>query len=263
MSMGIISLVGEDLREHYRTEGYFILESVIPEAHLELLRAECERLMDVVDAEMDQRGTNTAGINHRSNRYFISNRHKSGDRLGEFLYSDLMAEICHATLGDEAFLFHEQFVVKAAEKGMPFAWHQDSGYIGYPHRPYLTCWCALDDVNEENGTVYILPRSRSNTEGLVEHTREKGTNDLVGYHGDDPGIPVIVPAGSIAVFSSLIFHRSGRNTTDKLRRVYLPQYSAEPIYRPDGGLHAFGIPLLHDGKNVAAEQQAHSAAKHS
>jgi len=39
----------------------------------------------------------------------------------------------------------------------------------------------------------------------------------------------IFPAGSIACFSSTLFHRSGPNTTDHVRRVYLAQYSTEPI----------------------------------
>jgi ectoine hydroxylase-related dioxygenase (phytanoyl-CoA dioxygenase family) len=47
--------------------------------------------------------------------------------------------------------------VKAAEQGMPFSWHQDSGFIDHRHRPYLTCWIALDDMTEANGTVYLLP----------------------------------------------------------------------------------------------------------
>lgn len=253
--MSIVSapLISEEQKQQYQNEGYCILEAVIPPAQLAMLRAECERLMDEMDVEMQQQNREVSGISHRSNRYFISNRHRPGDQLSTFLFSDIMAEICRATLGDEAYLFHEQFVVKAAEKGMPFAWHQDSGYVGYPHRPYLTCWCPLDDVNETNGTVYILPQSRSDTTGIAEHVREEGSNDLVGYHGDDPGIPVNVPAGSIAVFSSLTFHRSGRNTTDKLRRVYLPQYSAEPIRRPDGSMHAFATPFLHNGQRISAE----------
>ena len=37
------------------------------------------------------------------------------------------------------------------------------------------------------------------------------------------------PAGSIACFSSTLFHRSGPNTTDRIRRVYVAQYAAEPI----------------------------------
>ena len=37
------------------------------------------------------------------------------------------------------------------------------------------------------------------------------TNDRIGYEGDEKGEAVIVPAGSIAVFSSLVLHRSGAN----------------------------------------------------
>jgi ectoine hydroxylase-related dioxygenase (phytanoyl-CoA dioxygenase family) len=135
---------------------------------------------------------------------------------------------------------------------MKFGWHQDSGYVGYPHKPYLTCWCTLDDVNEENGSVYILPYSRAGVREIVKHSREEGTNDLIGYFGDDPGLPVIAPAGSIAVFSSVCFHRSGPNRTSKMRRIYLPQYSAEPILSEDGAkLRAFAEAFLKDGQIVA------------
>ena len=64
--------------------------------------------------------------------------------------------------------------------------------------------------------------------------REEETNDLVGYFGNDLGDPVLVPAGSIACFSSTAFHRSGPNTTDRMRRVYLAQYSSEPILNEVG-----------------------------
>jgi ectoine hydroxylase-related dioxygenase (phytanoyl-CoA dioxygenase family) len=145
-----------------------------------------------------------------------------------------MLQIAQAALGDTVYLFNEQYVVKAAERGMKFGWHQDSGFIPYAHRPYLTCWIALDDVTEANGTVYLLPYSRAGTRDVVEHVREEETNDMVGYFGNDPGDPVLVPAGSIACFSSTVFHRSGPNATDRMRRVYLAQYSSEPIPNGNG-----------------------------
>ena len=57
---------------------------------------------------------------------------------------------------------------------------------------------------------------------------------MIGYTGDDPGDPVVVPAGSIVCFSSTVLHRSGPNTTDHMRRVYVAQYSAEPLLDEDG-----------------------------
>jgi ectoine hydroxylase-related dioxygenase (phytanoyl-CoA dioxygenase family) len=247
-----MAVITEAQKKQYQDEGYFILERVIPDEHVEMLRDECARYIKMIEDEMDRQGKDVIGINHRNSRYFISNRYKESPSIASFIFSDLMADICRATLGDEAYLFHEQYVVKAAEKGMKFGWHQDSGYVGYPHKPYLTCWCTLDDVNEENGSVYILPYSRAGGREMMKHSREEGTNDLIGYFGDDPGVPVIAPTGSVAVFSSVCFHRSGPNRTARMRRVYLPQYSAEPILSEDGTkLRAFAEPFLKGGQIVA------------
>ena len=212
----------------FREEGVFVLERVVPPSDLTVLRDECQRCIDERDREMDRLGVDNLDLDHRGRRYFVHAYDKS-PAVRRFLFSDLMAQIARAALGETAYLFNEQYVVKAAEQGMKFGWHQDSGFIPYAHPPYLTCWIALDDVTEANGTVYLLPYSRAGTRDVVEHVRDAETNDMIGYFGEDPGDPVVVPAGSIACFSSTIFHRSGPNTTDEMRRVYLAQYSTEPI----------------------------------
>ena len=165
-----------------------------------------------------------------------------------------MAEVCKATIGDNAVLFNEQWVVKGAEQGMNFAWHQDSGYVlaedpGTDHAPYVTCWCTLDEVNEENGTVYLLPHSTAGTRGkIIEHERDPDVNDLIGYRGDEPGIALEVPAGSIVAFSSFNLHRSGANRSAKLRRVYLPQYASQPMVNSQTGTQMnVATPFLNGG----------------
>ena len=109
-------------------------------------------------------------------------------------------------------------------------------------------WILTYDVTEANGTVYLLPYSRAGTREVVPHQTAPGTGELEGYFGSDPGDPVIVPAGSIACFSSTVLHRSGFNRTPAWRRVYLPQYSAEPLRRSDGKLAAFAEPFLVNGE---------------
>lgn len=251
-----MSLISEQQRELYRTEGYMILPGVIPSGMLNMLREECSYYLGYYDSIMDAKGTQVENLSHRGKRYFINNRYRLSNRLWQFIFSDLMAQVANATVGPEAYLFHEQWVVKGAEQGMKFSWHQDSGYVKWydpttSHQPYVTCWCTLDDVSEENGTVYLLPHSRGGTRGrIIDHTKEEGSNDLIGYTGSDPGDAVIVPAGSIVAFDSMVFHRSGPNKTDRMRRIYLPQYSAAPINRPDGKPWAMATPFLRDGKNI-------------
>lgn len=238
-------------KEQYDREGFFILRNVLTAQQLEDLRAEAGRFMMEMDAEMDRLRVDNIGITHRGSRYFIGNRWPDSEKLQSFLFSDLMAAVCQATLGDEAYLFAEQFVIKAAEKGMSFGWHQDSGYVGYPHRPYLSCWCALDDMTIENGTVYLLNYEQAGTRDWVRHDQEEGTHDLIGYAGSEEGLAAIVPAGSVVVFSSTAFHRSGANTTENMRRVYLAQYSAEPILKwQSQECLNYAAPFLRDGKKL-------------
>ena len=165
-----MSLITEKQKQQFIEEGYFLLENVIPDNQLEMLRDECARYMREINAEMDEQRVDVLGLNHRDSRYFIKMKYKESERLSEFLFGDVMQSICRATLGDEAYLFLEQYVVNMAEVGMKLSWHQDTGYVDFPHRPYVTCWCTLDDVTEENGTVYILPYSMAQTRERIEHT---------------------------------------------------------------------------------------------
>ncbi len=239
-------------KEQFERDGYFILESVVPAEHIQIMRDEVASAIARIDSVMETRGVDRLGINSKNSRYFVSVlRDEPTNPIAEFVFSPLMADVCRATLGDQAYLFYEQYVVKAAERGESFSWHQDSGYVGFDHKPYITCWVTLDDVSQDNGTVSILPYDRAGTREWVRHTQDQSNNDLVGYHGDDPGIPVIAPAGSIAVFASTVFHRSGTNQTNQMRRIYLPQYSAQPILRPDDS-HVFNlaIPFVQNGEQV-------------
>ncbi len=237
----------------YRTRGFFILENVIPRDQLEDLREECARLVQEVDQEMESAGATSQGITHYKKRYFIGNRGQESAKISRFIFGDVMAAVARATLGDTVYLFNEQYVVKAPEKGTQFAWHQDSGYIGHYHTPYLSCWCSLDDITLENGTIYVLPYDRAGMtpDDLFDHEVERGTNDKVGYKGDDPGIPAVVPAGSVVVFSSRTFHRSGVNTSSRVRRSYLAQYSKEVIRTKDGTRNwGQAVPFWQDGQRV-------------
>jgi ectoine hydroxylase-related dioxygenase (phytanoyl-CoA dioxygenase family) len=244
MSAGTTSVfanpVTTEHRQQYEQQGFCVIERAIPADVLEVLRAEADRIVEEADAQADREGR------PRTNKYFMSAWQHS-EVVREFMTGDLMATIARSFLGDDVYLSFEQFVVKAAEQGGAFAWHQDSGYVNTPHRPYLTCWCTLDDVTEENGTVYMLPYERAGTRDVVEHSRDEGDWDLIGYRGDDPGDAVIAPAGSIACFASTVFHRSGPNTTPQRRRVLLPQYSSEPILKADGSPYHLAVPLLKIG----------------
>jgi ectoine hydroxylase-related dioxygenase (phytanoyl-CoA dioxygenase family) len=119
------------------------------------------------------------------------------------------------------------------------------------HAPYLTCWCPLDDATVANGTVRVLPFSRvpASGAGILPHQRQAQTNDLVGWADNSGAVTLEVPAGSIVAFSSLLLHATGANRTDKLRRVYLAQYTREVMLNPGTRqLRNSAVPLLLKGE---------------
>ena len=241
--------ISPDPIRQFHDEGYMIVPDFFDRQQLAVLRNECDAGIDEMHQRMDAAGTDLIHISHRGARYFINHQTDRSPALKQLAFSEQMAQLCRATLGDEVFFFLDQFVVKCAETGMSFSWHQDAGYIKHMKvKPYLTCWIPLDDVIVENGTVFVLPYSRAGSREAIKHIKDENTNDMVGYHGDDPGIPVEAKAGTLVAFSSHLFHRSTPNTTANRRRVYLLQYTQEAIYRPDGRPQNKVTPFLRQGE---------------
>src|SRR5690606_11383116 len=99
-----IHITDEHIKQ-YREKGFFILEKVIPEEELEMVRKECGELIDEQNKEMDRQGVDVINLSRRNSRYFVFLAYKDRPQLGKFIFSERMAEICKATIGDNAYLF--------------------------------------------------------------------------------------------------------------------------------------------------------------
>ena len=248
-------------REQFRSEGWFLVENALDDDLLEIARSACDRAQAALEREMRERGESRE-------RY---------PELRRVLFNDTTAALCDATIGATAYLQNEQFVVKLREPTSVFPWHQDSGYNVYRggaerHRPYVTLWLALDDVGHSNGTISLLPWSVVGGGELLEHRWDEATESWVGYDGDEPGVEIEVPAGSIVCLSSLSLHRSAPNTTERPRRSYVMQYTptlfrrasdfsgvrggTQVNLRSTGNIFSEGDPFLLDGRRVEGASSA-------
>ena len=227
---------------HFQREGFVVLPAALTGEELAGLRTECHRRMASMVATMDAVGADTLGLTHRDRRYFLHAPYQESSFLTGFLFGDTLVDVAAALLGDEVYLFLELFVVKPADVGTPMAWHQDGGYVdGNPHDPYVSLWVALDDMTAANGALCVLPWSRMPAGAGVgaapaPHVKDRATNDLVGYDGQDAGDLLEIPVGSIVAMSSTLFHRTGENTTVAPRRAFLASYSRSPVRAADGSL---------------------------
>lgn len=238
----------------FARDGYTVFDGALRGELLEILRRECDGFIVREDARMDAAGVDVLGASHRGKRYFANECQRERPALRRVLFSAVMADICRATLGPTAYFFLDQYVVKGPDGGLPFHWHQDSGYVvgfGGPveHAPYLTCWCPLDDATQDNGTVWVVPGSHQ--QGIVPHEPRDGPGELAAQFDDAGALALEVAAGSVVAFSSRMLHATGSNHTPRPRRVYLAQYTPEVMLNPGTRqLRRNAIPLVLNGHQV-------------
>ena len=259
-------------RAQYRSEGWFVVENALEPELLDVARSTCDRARAALEREMRERGEDRHdNISILGSRYFVRKGRERYPEIRRVLFNDTTAALCSATIGATAYLQNEQFVVKLREPTSVFPWHQDSGYNIYRggaerHPPYVTLWLALDDVSRANGTISLLPWSVVGGGELLEHHWDDATESWIGYEGDEQGVEIEVPAGSIVCFSSLSLHRSAPNTTARPRRSYVMQYTptlfrrtadysgvtggTQVDLRDAGNIFSEGDPFLLDGRRV-------------
>lgn len=218
-------------RAAFVEQGFFITEPLFDAAALDEIAAEFERIRAEEDAALGEGGSR--GITHRGRRYFLAGLHRRSKACHRLVTSRTLTELAVALLGPDVRLYWNQAVIKPPHHGAAFAWHQDTGYVPIEPKEYLTCWLAVDETTVENGCIRVLPGSHR--WGLQPHRRDETLGDLVGYSGPETGVPVPLKRGQAAIFSSLLLHSSGPNTTDRPRRAYVVQYAPTHAVNPRTG----------------------------
>jgi ectoine hydroxylase-related dioxygenase (phytanoyl-CoA dioxygenase family) len=109
--------------------------------------------------------------------------------------------------------------------------HADDGFfrIGRPHQPMMatTIW-ALTDFTADNGATRIVPGSH----------REPGHPDP---YDESVAVPAEMPAGSVLVMDSQLWHCGGPNTTEDEWRLGLNVQYVRGFFRTQQN-HYLGVP---------------------
>jgi len=135
-----------------------------------------------------------------------------------------LVEIAVSLVGPDVRMSWEQLVAKPPHASTELPWHQDDGYAPTDPPGYLTCWLALDDADEENGCIWIIPGSHRH--GIFRH-RSAGPyfrSGIEAFGHEENAVPAPVRKGEALLFNSLTLHRSGPNECARARRAWIVQY---------------------------------------
>ena len=126
-------------------------------------------------------------------------------------------------------LVWEFAIMKPPRDGAATPWHQDeaSFTVGTPYRTAVSCWIALQDVDEAHGCMLYVPGSHHGL--LIDHASVGGDRRAHALAAVDPDISraVAVPlsAGDAVLHHSRTLHGAGPNTAAGPRRALTLEFA--------------------------------------
>ena len=155
-----------------------------------------------------------------------------------------MVEVLTGLIGPNVQIHHSKMLVKPPENGAAFPMHQDYPYFPYKHHSMLAASVHLDDADEENGCLRVIPGSHK--QGPLPHI---GTYYL--HQKEYPiamGTPCPAKAGDVLFFNYLTIHGSDCNRSERTRRNVLYQYKAASDEAVNDGHVNWGAGLMVAGQ---------------
>lgn len=228
----------------YQSDGFTVCDGFLPEGEVERFREEIEgicagntlarhdsTLMEMEPAQPPE-GTRVRRIYQPCHHF---------PEFGSLSVSDRLLDCVEQLLGPDLLIQYSKINMKPADVGSVVEWHQDLSYYPLTNRDSLAVLFYLDDANQRNGCLKIIPGRH--TGPLLSHTRDGLFQGRVTEPVDGSGaVPVEGRAGTAIFMHCMAPHASAPNTSSHPRRTLILSYRAADAFR------------IYDGENTATSE---------
>jgi len=133
------------------------------------------------------------------------------------------------------------------------ALHQDNFYLNVRPGTCIAAWLAVDDADEENGGMSVVPGSHKlgvQCPGMADMDKSFTTEQVAVPQGHE-AVPARMKAGDVLFFNGSMIHGSTPNSSkDRFRRAFICHYVGNSTVGMSGGYYP-----LHDfsGQKITRE----------
>lgn len=220
----------------FETDGYLILPRLVSSTQCaEMVAVTDQHLHDAVapleyEAEVGYAGAPTSvdSVGGRTARRLRDayQRHRS---FRDWAVNPLLVAMLAQLLGEQVCLtlaHHNCVMTKHPDFGTATGWHRDIRYWSFPQNALISVWLALDDENENNGGLHLIPGSHRLT---IQPSQMDGVDFLRPDVAENQalfaqGIALHLNAGDVVFFHSGLFHAAGRNNTRAIKESVVFAY---------------------------------------
>ncbi|MEM7408581.1 MAG: phytanoyl-CoA dioxygenase family protein [Pseudomonadota bacterium] len=213
------------------------------------------------------------------NSYELTNWHIHCRGVWDIVTNSKLLDYAQDLLGDTVILRHSHFFAKLPGDGKRVSWHQDASYWPLTPSKVVSIWLAIDDVDEENAAMQVIPGSHLHAQvpfresGDDENNVLNQTVDNPLDYGEQP-VSLELRAGQISLHSDWILHASEVNQSTRRRCGLAMRYLSADVRAFDGwnsnsivcrGADPSGHWVDHprpDGEHVPSRNDAHTLQSH-
>ncbi|GHO46874.1 phytanoyl-CoA dioxygenase family protein [Ktedonospora formicarum] len=239
-------MLTENMRACYEENGYAIARELFTPDEVEHLRDHFVELRARGAHPGDLVGVDAESSDPLKHYPRMIHMHHWDETSLTWLLEPRLNEVLTGLLGREPYAVQTMLYFKpAGARGQ--ALHQDQYFLRARPGTCMAAWLALDDCDETNGCMQIVPGSHTwpllcTTEA---DTKNSFTDVTVPLPEDQEIRPMVMKAGDVLFFNGTLVHGSYPNTTqDRFRRSLIGHYISgeaeqvsqfmKPILRMDG-----------------------------
>ena len=217
----------QSLRGEFATEGYALARGLFSPDEVEAFKAHYMAMRAEGAKPGDEPGVDIGIQNDPLKKYpRLIHMHKWDALSMNWLTDPRLNEILTAITGHEPLAVQTMLYFKpAGARGQ--ALHQDNFYLKVKGSTCVAAWLALDDCDEENGCMMVVPGSQDLPMLCITKADVKAsfTDITVPVPEGMEVRPALMKAGDVLFFNGSLIHGSGRNTSaDRFRRALIGHY---------------------------------------
>jgi phytanoyl-CoA hydroxylase len=221
----------EEEKRTYHQDGFVVIPGVFPAPELDAIDAEIDRLLA-------EPGNDAGGI-HPTWLFQVA---RKSEMARQFAEDERLLALIEDVVRPGIAIHSTKLVPKPPHSDDVCHWHQDDAYYLKVDDPdtysetRMSVWVPLQDAHERNGGLWVVPGSHE--WGLQDsHMVDTGQCRKVidrEAEAEANATPLCVSAGSVVLFSAMLWHHSKNNQTDRVRRAFIVSYQEATVRKGAG-----------------------------
>jgi len=205
--------------EEYNENGFIYPIDILSKDEVKVVKNEIDKI--------ERRWPDQINTANRNNMHYYS------PIFDSIVHNSKLLDSVESLIGKNILVAGSTLFLKEPDNKGFISWHQDGYYQGWEPYNYVTAWLAITEVTEENGCMWMWPKSHK--ENFKEHKDTVDENNLltrgqtISNVPTDETVPIILKPGQLSFHHPLTVHGSGTNKSKKRRigfaiQSYIPPY---------------------------------------